>query len=140
MKITRKQLRKIINESLEMSFKRGTTQQQKHAMIDQLGTILSANHARFETEFVNEIGNEIQIAIEDFDCGSADQLTISMIGPNSQTENTITRMEAVELHRLLGDYLDKTQGSLEKKYKPGDYEVLDYDSDDNQVPDHMEKF
>ena len=91
MKITSKQLRKLIRESV-------------------------MHHARFETQFINELGNQIQISIEDFGCGSADQLTISMIGPNSETENTITRMEAVVLHQLLGDYLSKTQTSINEGY------------------------
>ena len=86
MKLTKKQLRNLIKESV-------------------------LHHARFETQFINELGNQIQISIEDFGCGSADQLTINMIGPNSETENTITRMEAVVLHQLLGDYLAKTNAS-----------------------------
>ena len=115
-KITRRQLKRLINESLDVSFKQGTTHQEKRSMIDQLGNVLSAGHARFETQFINELGNHIQVSIEDFGCGSANQLTISMIGPNSETENTITRMEAVVLHQLLGDYLAKTSASIEKNY------------------------
>ena len=105
MKLTRRELRDLVNETFEISFKQGTTQKQKQSMMDQLGNMILTGHSRFETQFINELGNHIQIAIQDFGCGSAGQLTISIVGPNSETENTITRMEAIELHRLLGDYL-----------------------------------
>ena len=122
MKITLKQLRKILNESLSLSFKPQATQEEKDQMKHTLSNILNTSdidmyHHHEENEyhshFVNELGNDIEIEIKDFECGSANQLTISIIGPNSETENTITRMEAVELHRLLGDYLLYANASLE---------------------------
>ena len=89
MKITRKQLRKLIRESV-------------------------LHHARFETQFTNEIGNLISIAIDsEPNEPIPNSLTISMAGPDSIATNTITRIEAEQLHQLLGDYLSKTQVSIE---------------------------
>ena len=102
MKITRKQLIKLLKESLTLSFMSDATQEEKDPWASDVSS-----------SFTNELGNDIEIDIKDFGCGSANQLTISIIGPNSETENTITRMEAEELHRLLGNYLSNTNASIE---------------------------
>lgn len=92
MKTTRKQLRKLIRESV-------------------------LHHARFETQFTNEIGNLISIAIDSEPSEPIpNSLTISMAGPDSIATNTITRIEGEELHQLLGDYLSKTQASISESY------------------------
>ena len=146
MRLTRRELRHLINETFDISFRKGTTQQQQDAMINQLDDLLDLTRSQYYTKFTNELDNEIELAIEPYDSGPAGQLTITMRGPNSESTNTITREEAVQLNEMLTRYLieetsrDPNDLGLEKKYKPGDYEVLDYDSDDNQIPDHMEKF
>ena len=122
MKFTRKKLRKIIKESFKSSFPHS----EQDNIRDQLSNILGIGDIRdhetsyfhheeneHHAHFVNELGNNIEIGVKDYGCGSANQLTISIIGPNSETENTSTRMEAEELHRLLGNYLSNTNASLE---------------------------
>ena len=127
MKITRKQLRKILNESLKLSFKPQATpkekDQMKHVLSDLLGlddidrytdevdyAILpheetGLDHSQYYTKFTNELDNVIELSIEPFGCGSAGQLTITMRGPNSESTNTITREEAVQLNEMLTRYL-----------------------------------
>ena len=102
MKITRKQLIKLLKESLTLSFMSDATQETEDPWVSDVSS-----------SFTNELGNDIEIEIKDFGCGSANQLTISIIGPNSETENIITRMEAEYLHQLLGQYLENTQADLE---------------------------
>ena len=188
MKITRKQLRKLINESVRLSFKPRATPYEKDQMKNTLSNLLGLDdndidsaikdieysvlpqedscghedppsdlsHSQYYTKFRNELDNEIELSIEPFDCGSAGQLTITLRGPSSESTNTITREEAIQLNEMLTLYLIEetsrdpndlglekkpnqgTNAGLEKNYKPGDYEVLDYDMDDNQIPDHME--
>ena len=183
MKITRKQLRQLINESLKLSFKPQATEKEKDQMKQVLSDLLGlddidyhiedieyavlphkdteTDHDQYHTQFTNELDNEIELSIEPHQGGPCNQLTITMRGPDSEMTNTITREEAVQLNEMLTRYLveetsrndpdELTPGEAfgvgvdigrhnEKKYKPGDYEVLDYDMDDNQVPDHMEKF
>lgn len=51
-------------------------------------------------KFTNERGNRITVSIES---GPAkDQITYSIAGPNSDTENTITRNEAKVLQSMIG--------------------------------------
>ncbi len=107
MKITRKQLRKLLAESLNLARKPNILQ------VDYEDSYLHNEENEYHAHFVNELGNNIEIGIKDFGCGSANQLTISIIGPNSETENTITRMEAEYLNQLLCDYLENTQASIE---------------------------
>lgn len=65
--------------------------------------------------FINEIGNKIRIKIKKQKETKANATTneliqfvgvsITIIGPTSETENIITRQEAEELYKCLGDYL-----------------------------------
>lgn len=58
-------------------------------------------------KFVNECNNEITIDIHNTEekNGEISLLSVSLIGPNSQSENIITREEAIELHAALGKFL-----------------------------------
>jgi hypothetical protein len=129
MKITRKQLRKILNESLKLSFKPHATSEEKDQMKQVLSNLLGVSdvdydiedieyavlphkdkpkdldHSQYYTKFTNELDNVIELSIEPFGCGSAGQLTITMRGPNSESTNTITREEAVQLNEMLTRYL-----------------------------------
>ncbi|WP_326637295.1 hypothetical protein OG884_26570 [Streptosporangium sp. NBC_01755] len=53
---------------------------------------------RTECSLVNELGNHI---LFDFSL-VGDAVTMRIAGPTSVCENTITRMEALEVHRQLG--------------------------------------
>ena len=69
-------------------------------------------------EFKNELGNEIIITIEDTrdtgkransdDVEEFDAIKITMEGPTSTSENTITKIEAQELHKVLTAFLNET--------------------------------
>lgn len=52
-------------------------------------------------KFINELGNTITINV------TADGIycIVNIIGPTSETENIITRLEAKMLHRMLGAFL-----------------------------------
>lgn len=66
-----------------------------------------------EESFKNELGNEINIKIKevsDSNKGSNfDAVSIHMEGPTSETENTITYMEAKKLKNSLKDFLAKSK-------------------------------
>ena len=94
MKFTRKQLRKLIAESFSITAKPDISEIEKD---------ISQNH--YYTKFRNELDNEIELSIAPYGCGSAGQLTITLRGPNSETENIITREEAVQLNEMLTQYL-----------------------------------
>ena len=128
MKITRKQLRQLLNESVKLSFKPRATPEEKDQMKNALSNLLGLDNLDYDienieysalpqedtisdmsqnhyyTKFRNELDNEIELSIKPFDCGSAGQLTIILRGPNSETENTITREEAVQLNEMLTRY------------------------------------
>ena len=57
------------------------------------------------SRFVNEMGNEINIMIKHQDC-AVGEITITMSGPDSIMENTITHMEAEMLYAALGKFLN----------------------------------
>jgi hypothetical protein len=66
--------------------------------------------------FVNELGNKILIKItETNDIGvtkqgrsvSFDAVKILIRGPTSDSENTVTWMEAIELYKALGKFIKK---------------------------------
>ena len=129
MKITRKQLRNLLNESVKLSFKPRATPDEKDQMKHTLSNILGLkdidrdindieyavlphedalsdlSQGQYYTKFRNELDNEIELSIEPFDCGSAGQLTITLRGPNSESTNTITREEAIQLNEMLTQYL-----------------------------------
>lgn len=80
----------------------------------------------------NELGNEVEIIIKEVTDKNGDKefdaVSISMIGPDSETTNVITYFEAVHLGEAILDYLDsvgKQESSVKtaKKYnKPtGDH-------------------
>ena len=104
MKITRKQLRNLLIESLTdmLSLNHDENEYAPHPHPDA-DSDLSQNH--YYTKFRNELDNEIELSIAPYDCGSAGQLTITIRGPNSETENIITREEAVQLNEMLTQYL-----------------------------------
>lgn len=148
MKLTRKKLRQLINESLKLSFKPQATENEKDQMKQVLSDLLGldnidyhiedieyavlphkdteVDHDQYYTKFTNELDNEIELSIEPFDCGSAGQLTITMRGPNSEMSNTITREEAVQLNEMLTRYLAE-----ETSRDP-------HDQDNNGIPDQLE--
>lgn len=63
------------------------------------------------SEFYNEIGNEIFISVEKTkDINSEkkkkfDAVKITIEGPNSVSDNTITNREAIELNNILTDFI-----------------------------------
>lgn len=67
------------------------------------------------TKFINEIGNKIQIKIKNKNGVGKNYKTgekikykgasVQIIGPTSMSENEITYMEAVELHKVLSKFL-----------------------------------
>lgn len=66
----------------------------------------------FTRTFVNEIGNNIIVEVHSCDSitefGTKFQsITITMIGPTSEVQNTITMEEAIHLSDLLNQILDK---------------------------------
>jgi len=53
--------------------------------------------------FVNELGNRVAITVAR---GTGpNEVVVSIVGPHSETHNTITQTEAIALYRLLGAYL-----------------------------------
>jgi hypothetical protein len=78
--------------------------------------IESWKHYLTESKFKNELGNDITIEIKNVkDAGTNSQgkkeefdaIEIMMEGPTSTSTNTITHMEAVELYKALGEFLNK---------------------------------
>ncbi len=53
--------------------------------------------ASAETEFVNELGNDISIDIEDLD----DSVKLTITGPTSASEWTVTPMEFAKMRMLM---------------------------------------
>jgi len=102
MKITRKQLRKLLNESVKLSFKPRATPGEKDQMKDVLSDL---NQGQYYTKFRNELDNEIELSIEPHHGQVEGQLTITLRGPDSEATNTITREEAVQLNEMLTQYL-----------------------------------
>ena len=129
MRLTRRELRHLINESVKLSFKPRATAKEKDQMKQVLSDLLGLNdidydikdieyavlpheeteteldHDQYYTKFTNELDNVIELSIEPFYYGSAGQLTITMRGPHSEMSNTITREEAVQLNEMLTRYL-----------------------------------
>lgn len=54
------------------------------------------------TQFVNELGNKIEISI---DIAPNDEISIKMIGPTSETENIITKKEFINLRHIMNKYI-----------------------------------
>lgn len=79
--------------------------------------------------FTNELDHEITVEVEPRDTDGVDGVWIDMIGPDSEAENHITRMEAETLYRLLGDALRDVENRVCKT--PG----ADYQSKitDNEI-------
>lgn len=67
----------------------------------------------FEDSFKNELGNEINIKIKEVSDSNKDikfdAVSIHMEGPTSETENTMTYMEAKKLKNSLKDFLAKSK-------------------------------
>jgi len=129
MKITRKQLRKLLNESVKLSFKPRATPGEKDQMQHTLSNLLGLkdidhdindieyavlphedapsdlNQGQYYTKFRNELDNEIELSIEPHHGQVEGQLTITLRGPDSEATNTITREEAVQLNEMLTQYL-----------------------------------
>jgi hypothetical protein len=62
----------------------------------------------FYEKFTNELNNEIELSIEPIEGDTPDTLKITLLGPTSISENTITRVEAERLSEMLIDYLSAT--------------------------------
>ena len=129
MKITRKQLRKLLNESVKLSFKPLATPDEKDQMQHTLSNLLGLkdidhdindieyavlphedtpsdlSQGQYYTKFRNELDNEIELSIEPHHGQVEGQLTITLRGPDSEATNTITREEAVQLNEMLTQYL-----------------------------------
>lgn len=60
---------------------------------------------KYEEKFKNELGNDIFISVEEKDIAGVPGIFISMEGPDSKTENHITRAEAKVLLQKLGEIL-----------------------------------
>ena len=63
----------------------------------------------FHETFTNELDNEIELSIEDVEGDAPGSLMITMIGPDSTSENTITRLEAERLSDMLSRFLTKDE-------------------------------
>ncbi len=67
----------------------------------------------FEESFENELGNKINIEIKEVsepnNKSTFDAVYMSMEGPTSKAENTITYVEAKKLNTLLKDFLEKSK-------------------------------
>ena len=127
MRLTRRELRGLIEESVKLSFKPQATVDEKDQMKQVLSNLLGLENidydiedieyavlpqedsdmmtSQYYTKFKNELDNLIELSIEPFDCSSAGQLTITMRGPDSEMSNTITREEAIQLNEMLTRYL-----------------------------------
>ena len=129
MKITRKQLRHLLNESVKLSFKPRATPDEKDRMKHTLSNLLGLedidrdikgieyavlphesapsdlSQGQYYTKFRNELDNEIELSIEPHHGQVEGQLTITLRGPDSESTNTITREEAVQLNEMLTRYL-----------------------------------
>ena len=86
MKITRKQLKRYILEAISLENK---------------------DHDQFHETFVNELENEIELSIEEVEGDAPGSLMITMIGPDSTSTNTITRLEAERLSDMLYRFLTR---------------------------------
>ncbi len=84
MKLTRRQLRHYILEAIDLE-----------------------KEDQFHETFVNELENEIELRIEDVEGDAPGSLMITMVGPNSTSENTITRLEAERLSDMLSRFSTK---------------------------------
>lgn len=56
--------------------------------------------------FKNEFGNDIEIRIAETRHKKMFEIIVSMAGPNSINENTITLMEAKKLQEALNEYFN----------------------------------
>lgn len=58
-----------------------------------------------EETFINELGNEIQILVEGKEVDEVPGVAITLHGPNSTSEQFITKTEAEKLQAHLGNIL-----------------------------------
>jgi hypothetical protein len=58
----------------------------------------------FESQFVNELGNPIRARVDD---SGENGVLVTLEGPDSISENDITRLEAEHLFLRLGQFLGK---------------------------------
>ncbi len=129
MKLTRRELRGLINESIKLSFKPRATPEEKDRMKHTLSNLLGLkdidrdindieyavlphgdtpsdlSQGQYYTKFRNELDNEIELSIEPHHGQVEGQLTITLRGPESESTNTITREEAVQLNEMITRYL-----------------------------------
>jgi len=82
MKVTRRHLRRYILESIELE-----------------------KEDQFHETFVNELENDIDLSIEAVEGEVPGSIMITMAGPDSISENTITRLEAERLSDMLSRFL-----------------------------------
>lgn len=62
----------------------------------------------FYEKFTNELNNEIELSIEPTEGDTTSALKLTLVGPTSISENTITHVEAERLSEMLIDYLSAT--------------------------------
>ena len=86
MRLNRRQLRKMILEAISLE---------------------KEDNDQFHETFVNELENEIELSIEDVEGDAPGSLMITMVGPDSTSTNTITRLEAERLSDMLYRFLTR---------------------------------
>ncbi len=57
--------------------------------------------------FTNELGNKIKARVTRFDDGRKEPIRIELIGPDSTSEDNVTRQEAEVVADLIRDALEK---------------------------------
>jgi hypothetical protein len=62
---------------------------------------------KYEKKFINELGNQITVQVEESSISGVNGVTISIIGPTSEVENHITLVEARVVHEQLGLLIEK---------------------------------
>ena len=73
----------------------------------------------FKSIFKNELNNNIIIQVKSYnDKKGFKGVNVSIEGPNSISENEITLLEAINLHKCLGKYLKKRRKlTIKQKFK-----------------------
>lgn len=70
-------------------------------------TLLEQANKSIECKFTNELGNEIEISIEETTEDGQPRVKITLSGPKSVSENIITVLEATKMYSALKQYLNK---------------------------------
>lgn len=60
-----------------------------------------------KVEFRNELGNDISIEVSPVGIETHLGMNVTMVGPSSTLDATMTLKEAVYMHELIGKFLEK---------------------------------